>query len=133
MGKKGKKFCNKIQFTGFLLQNFMDQIFKISTIVETLVTLSTGSRHYRNGGQGRKGPSQAFYGHYKLLRMATLGLGQKSWFLQFLSPSKIFIANGHIFSIALKAYFPISTEFLHSSSYSIFRTYYRQGNRFAEY
>ena len=31
--------CYIIQFTGFLLLNIMDQIFKISTIVETLVAL----------------------------------------------------------------------------------------------
>ena len=31
--------CNKIQFTEFLLLNIVDQIFKISTIVETLVTV----------------------------------------------------------------------------------------------
>ena len=42
--KKGQNcikidLCNKIQFTEFLLLNIVDQIFKISTIVETLVTV----------------------------------------------------------------------------------------------
>ena len=35
-----KTLCYKIQFTGLLLLNIMDQNFKISTIMETLVTLS---------------------------------------------------------------------------------------------
>ena len=36
---KKVKSCNKRQFTEFLLLNIVDQIFKISTIVETLVTV----------------------------------------------------------------------------------------------
>ena len=42
------------------------------------------------GGQNFGPASKAQYGQYKLLRMATQGLGQKPWFLQFLSPSKFF-------------------------------------------
>ena len=38
---KSEKLCNEIQFTIFLLLNIVDQIFKISTIVETLVTVYT--------------------------------------------------------------------------------------------
>ena len=37
--KKVKIYYNKLQFFGFLLLNILDQNFKISTIVETLVTL----------------------------------------------------------------------------------------------
>ena len=82
-------------------------IYQLLLVVAVLISNpSTGSRHYRNGGlQGRKGPSQAFYGHYKLLRMATLGLGQKSWFLQFLSPSKIFSLDT-FFLYSVKSIFP---------------------------
>ena len=40
--KKSENLCYKIQSNGFLLLNIMDQIFKISTIVETLVTLARG-------------------------------------------------------------------------------------------
>ena len=36
---KSENLCNKIQFTKFLLLNIVDQIFKISKIVETLVTV----------------------------------------------------------------------------------------------
>ena len=42
------------------------------------------------GGQNFGPTTKAQYGQYKLLRMATQGLGQKPWFLQFLSPSKNF-------------------------------------------
>lgn len=42
------------------------------------------------GGQNFGPATKAQYGQYKLLRMATQGLGQKPWFLQFLSPSKFF-------------------------------------------
>ena len=38
--KKSENLCNKIKFTEFLLLNIVDQIFKISTIVETLVTVA---------------------------------------------------------------------------------------------
>ena len=38
--KKNENLCNKIQFIEFLLLNIVDQIFKISTIVETLVTVT---------------------------------------------------------------------------------------------
>ena len=38
---KSTNLCNKIQFTEFLLLNIVDQIFKISTIVETLVTIAS--------------------------------------------------------------------------------------------
>ena len=37
--KKSENLCNKIQFFWFLLLNILDQNFKISTIVESLVTL----------------------------------------------------------------------------------------------
>ena len=37
--KKNENSCDKIQVIAFLLLNILDQIFKISTIVETLVTL----------------------------------------------------------------------------------------------
>ena len=37
--KKNENVCSEIQFLGFLLLNILDQIFKISTIAESLVTL----------------------------------------------------------------------------------------------
>ena len=37
--KKSEDLCYKIQFIRFLLLNILDQNFKISTIVETLVKL----------------------------------------------------------------------------------------------
>ena len=46
------------------------------------------------GGQNFGPATKAQYGQYKLLRMATQGLGQKPWFLQFLSPSKFFCIFG---------------------------------------
>ena len=41
---KIKNLFNKMQSFGFLLLNYLDQIFKIFTIVETLVTLTGSSR-----------------------------------------------------------------------------------------
>ena len=37
--KKKENLYNKIQYMAFLLLNIVDQFFKISTIVETLVTV----------------------------------------------------------------------------------------------
>ena len=45
---KSENSYNKMQFTGFLLLNILDQILKISTIVETLVTV--GSTAFLNLG-----------------------------------------------------------------------------------
>ena len=39
-GQNGENLCNKIQFAEFLLLNIVAQFFNISTIVETLVTVS---------------------------------------------------------------------------------------------
>ena len=46
--KKNENSCNKIQFFGFLLINILDEIFKISTIVENLVTLPDPTLQYHN-------------------------------------------------------------------------------------
>ena len=54
------------------------------------------------GGQNFGPASKAQYGQYKLLRMATQGLGQKPWFLQFLSPSKFVF---YFLAIGLFAFF----------------------------
>ena len=48
------------------------------------------------GGGQNFGPKKAQFGQYKLLRMAPQGLGQKPWFLQFLSPSKNFCPLGFL-------------------------------------
>ena len=55
---KSGNLCNKIQFTEFLLL-FVVQIFKIVTIVETLVTVAAASMvlyiSLGNGKEGGKG------------------------------------------------------------------------------
>ena len=42
---KSEKLCNKIRFIGFLFLKILDQIFKISTIVESLVTVLAAMVH----------------------------------------------------------------------------------------
>ena len=56
---KSENLCSKIHFTEFLLINIVDQILKIYTIVETLVTVlpTTGGLYYglmRVGGGAKK-------------------------------------------------------------------------------
>ena len=46
---KSENLCNKLQFSEFLLQNIVDKIFKISKIVDTLVTVvAAGSAQVEN-------------------------------------------------------------------------------------
>jgi len=70
------------------------------------------------GGQNFGPATKAQYGQYKLLRMATQGLGQKPWFLQFLSPRVDFwtspIANGTVDVMVSPKYYRSVTNFLHS-------------------
>ena len=87
------------------------QLWKLVVVLAVLISAIGPVKSWPGGligGGGQNfGLKKAQFGQYKLLRMATQGLGQKPWFLQFLSPSKNFFAHWafwllHFFTITMR-------------------------------
>jgi len=92
-------------------------LYQVLLIVLTAVLISQPSSGQNRRGQAPRPLAQAYYGRYKLLRMVSTGIGQESWFYQFLNPRVDFwtspVANGTVdFMVSPKNYRAV-VQFLH--------------------